>query len=63
MDIAYPIIRNPEAVGDPDRTPIVQLDQDTADWLTDPANGGCTQCSGINWFHTPTCPSRQNGGA
>ena len=49
-------IINPEAVGNPDMTPIVQVDQDTADWLRDPANGGCTQCAGINWLHTATCP-------
>lgn len=49
-------VSNPEAVGNPDIAPIVQVDQDTADWLRDPANGGCTQCTGINWLHTPTCP-------
>ncbi|MFN6548568.1 hypothetical protein [Mycolicibacterium nivoides] len=49
-------IINPEAVGNPDMTPVVQVDQDTADWLREPANGGCTHCNGINWVHTPTCP-------
>lgn len=33
---------NPQAVGNPDITPIVRLDQDTADRLRDPANGGGT---------------------
>lgn len=49
-------IVNPEAVGNPDVAPIVQIDQDFGDWLRDPANGGCTECTGINWFHEPICP-------
>lgn len=62
-----PIILNPEAVGNPDKTPIVRLDANTApwlplaDWLRDPANGGCPECTGINWFHDENCPKADSG--
>lgn len=48
---------NPESIGNPDETPIVQLEPDEAAWFRDPKHGGCTQCNGINWFHQPECPS------
>jgi hypothetical protein len=53
--VEHPVVVNPEAVGNPDIDPIVRVDQATADWLTDPENGGCTECHGINWFHEPSC--------
>lgn len=49
------VVVNPEAVGNPDIMPIVRVDDAMAAWLTDPTNGGCTECSGINWYHQPSC--------
>jgi hypothetical protein len=52
----YPTITNPESVGNPDIEPIIRVDKDTAEFLTNPENGGCTHCNGINWCHQPHCP-------
>lgn len=44
---------NPKAIGDPDETPIVQLDADTAAaWR---AAGLVCECGGMNGYHRPDC--------
>jgi hypothetical protein len=46
---------NPEAIGNPDIGPIVQVDADMADWLLS-LPGSCRACGGLNWHHAqPGC--------
>jgi hypothetical protein len=44
-------ILNPEAVGDPNQTPIVLLSTDLVALLNP------CQCGGVNGFHKPDCAS------
>lgn len=50
---------NPEAIGNPDEQPIVQLSAETADWLMS-TPGYCRECGGLNYFHSAGCAA---GGA
>lgn len=54
-------IENPEAVGDPDQTPIVQIPPDVVEAMR--AAGIICGCGGMNGYHTDDCPGlvRTNG--
>ena len=49
----YPKVINPEAIGDPDQTPVVQLDDDTVAALK--RGGFICECGGMNGYHDVGC--------
>jgi len=53
-----PIVTNPEAIGDPDQTPIVALPAGLAARLE---RTRCPECGLINWRHEADCSAA--GGA
>ena len=53
---------NPDAIGNPEVQPIVQLDADMAEWIMSQP-GYCTACNGLNWFHSAGCVARAEGEA
>ncbi len=48
-----PYIVNPEAVGDPDETPIVHIPADTVAAMK--RLGMVCECGGMNGYHHPDC--------
>ncbi|WP_305780051.1 hypothetical protein [Nocardia nova] len=55
-------VLNPDAIGNPDVQPIVQLNSDMADWIMSQP-GYCRACNGMNWFHSVDCPDCAEGEA
>lgn len=53
-DTMYPYVENPEAIGDPDQTPVVNLGPDLAAAMR--AAGLVCQCGGMNGWHHAACP-------
>jgi hypothetical protein len=53
-----PVILNPEAVGDPEQTPIVQLPPGLAAFFE---RTRCSECRQINHTHAADCPAADGG--
>jgi hypothetical protein len=54
-----PYVVNPEAIGDPDQTPVVRLSIDAAAALRPCAGKAPSRkgyCGGVNGFHAEDCP-------
>jgi hypothetical protein len=51
-DSEYPVVLNPEAIGDPDQTPIVQLPPAMVAFFE---RTRCPECGYINQFHGEDC--------
>ena len=51
-----PTVLNPEAIGDPDQTPIVQLPPEMAAFF---AWTRCPECRQSNHTHADDCPATQ----
>lgn len=56
-EINRPLVLNPEAIGDPDRTPVVQLPPAMVAFFE---RTRCAECGQINRTHAEGCA---NGGA